>query len=451
MKARTLIAVAAAFIAVSAQAQEAATLDQLLKMVEQGRVGEQREAQQREQQFQAQKGEQQNLLNQARSRKNQLENRSEQLEKTFQANELRIAEISEQLNARLGSLKELFGVLTQVAGDASGLFQNSVISVQYPNRTDFLTDLASKMGTSSKLASIEEIERLWFEIQREATQSGKVARFESTVDSADGPEQRTVVRVGSFNVVSDGKYLKYEPTTGKLQDLPKQPPQTRFVDTTSEIVEAPAGSGFVTFALDPTRGQILSLLLQTPNLVDRIHQGGIVGYLIIALGSFGLLLAIWRFVALAAESAKVRSQLKAASPNPNNSLGRVLAAYEQHKSTDPETLELKMSEAVLREVPKIETGVTVLKIIAVVAPLMGLLGTVTGMIQTFQVITLFGTGDPKLMAGGISQALVTTVEGLCVAIPMVLLHTFVSTRAQRIVQILQEQATGLIAERMERG
>jgi biopolymer transport protein ExbB len=347
-------------------------------------------------------------------------------------------------------LKELFGVLTQVAGDTSGLFQNSVISAQYPGRTKFLTDLAGKMGTTTRLASIDEIERLWFELQREATETGKVVRFQTEVDSASGAEPREIVRVGAFNLVSDGKYLKYEPTTGRVSDLPRQPPQDRFVDTTSEIVNAQPDSGFHEFALDPTRGQILSLLLQVPSLMDRVHQGGIVGYLIIALGIFGLLIAIWRFIALAIESSKVSAQLKSERPSENNSLGRVLMTYEKNKHVDVETLELRMGEAVLKETPRIEAWVTVLKIIAVVAPLMGLLGTVTGMIQTFQVITLFGTGDPKLMAGGISQALVTTVLGLCVAIPMVLLHTFVSTRAQRIIHILEEQATGLIAERTER-
>ena len=455
MSTRFLILGVALFAAVTTQVQaqgseQAATLDQLLRMVEQGRVGEQREAQQREREFAAAKAEQQNLLSQARTRKNQLESRSEQFEATFQENETKIAELTEQLNARLGSLKELFGVLTQVAGDASGLFQNSLVSAQYPDRTKFLVDLAGKMGTTTKLASIEEIERLWFELQREATATGKVVRFQTEVDSAAGAEMRDVVRVGAFNVVSDGKYLKWEPTTQRVQDLPRQPPQGRFVSTTSDIVSAEPGSGFQEFALDPTRGQILSLLLQVPSLMDRVHQGGIVGYLIIALGIFGLLIAIWRFIALAIESGKVSAQLKSDRPSENNSLGRVLMAYEKNKHVDMETLELKMGEAVLKETPRIEAWVTVLKIIAVVAPLMGLLGTVTGMIQTFQVITLFGTGDPKLMAGGISQALVTTVLGLCVAIPMVLLHTFVSTRAQRIIHVLEEQATGMIAERAER-
>ncbi|MEC8351463.1 MAG: MotA/TolQ/ExbB proton channel family protein, partial [Pseudomonadota bacterium] len=104
-----------------------------------------------------------------------------------------------------------------------------------------------------------------------------------------------------------------------------------------------------------------------------------------------------------------------------------------------------------REMPKITRNLTLIKIISVVAPLLGLLGTVTGMINTFQAITLFGTGDPKLMAGGISQALVTTVLGLVVAIPTVFLYTLLNTRSKNMLLILQEQSAGIIAERSEKG
>ena len=124
---------------------------------------------------------------------------------------------------------------------------------------------------------------------------------------------------------------------------------------------------------------------------------------------------------------------------------------EQYPDADTETLELKLSESILREVPKLQSRLTIIKIISVVAPLIGLLGTVTGMINTFQAITLFGTGDPKLMAGGISQALVTTVLGLVVAIPMVFISTLLKTRSKGIINILQQQSAGIIANRSEKG
>jgi biopolymer transport protein ExbB len=427
----------------------ATSLDELLSMVEQGRVREAREHREREQRFAASKAEQQRLLRQAQQQKQRLERRSDELERAFERNEIRTTDLMELLDSRLGSLKEMFGVLQQVAGDTRGLFSNSVISVQYPDRGEFLTELATTLGSTSKLATREEIERLWFELQREMTESGKVARFPTTVITADGEElEQEVVRVGSFNIISDGKYLQFIPETGNLLELPRQP-QRRFVSTTDRLFAARPGTT-VSFGIDPTRGSLLSLLVQAPNLRERIAQGGLIGYLIIALGALALLIAAERLIVLGLAGRKVQGQLKSDQARDNNPLGRVLLAAEQNPGADLETLELKMGEAILREVPKLSRALLFLKIIAVVAPLMGLLGTVTGMINTFQAITLFGTGDPKLMAGGISQALVTTVLGLTVAIPTVLLHTVVSGRSRRIIHVLEEQSAGIVAEHAEK-
>ena len=435
--------------AVPGQAQQGRSMDDLLRLIQQRGSVDEREVNEREQRFRGARGEQQNLLTQARNRRAAEERRSENLENNYEENEIRIADLTQQLNTRLGSLKELFGVLQQVAGDTQGQFSNSLTNIQWPDRNVFLDDLAQKMGSSSQLASIEEIEHLWFELQREMTESGRVVKYPTRVITKDGNEETLeVVRVGVFNIVTDGKYLTYQPATGNVSELQRQPEQGRFTDTTEEIVAAVTGP--VRFAVDPTRGQILELNISKPNLIERIQQGGLVGYIIISLGILGLLIAIERLFTLGIASRKVTAQLNSATPNDNNPLGRVLMVYDNNRGVDTETLELKMSEAVFKETPALGRALLFLKIIAVVAPLMGLLGTVTGMIKTFQAITLFGTGDPKLMAGGISQALVTTVLGLTVAIPTVLLHTLVSGRSRRIVHILQEQSAGMIAEHSER-
>jgi biopolymer transport protein ExbB len=254
------------------------------------------------------------------------------------------------------------------------------------------------------------------------------------------------VRVGLFNIVFDGGYLQYSGTT--VNELQRQPEQGRYVDSAEEM--ANATSGPVTFGVDGTRGGILALLVESPTIMDRIHQGGIVGYCIIGLGILGLLLAIWRWAVLSAASRKVSAQLKSDTASTDNPLGRVLAAYEANRNADTETIELKLSEAALKEMPSLTKGLLFIKVISVVAPLMGLLGTVTGMIKTFQVITLFGAGDPKMMAGGISQALMTTVLGLVVAIPMVLIHTFVSGQSRKIINILHSQSAGMVATHSEK-
>ena len=167
--------------------------------------------------------------------------------------------------------------------------------------------------------------------------------------------------------------------------------------------------------------------------------------LTIFLAAIGFLLVIERMITLTLIGRKVRAQIKSNTVSSNNPLGRVLMVYEENKSVDVETLELKLDEAILKELPALERFLSTLKLIAAVAPLLGLLGTVTGMIETFQSIVLFGTGDPKMMASGIAEALVTTMEGLWVAIPTVLLHSFVASRSGSVVQVLEEQAAGIVA------
>ncbi|WAJ71627.1 MotA/TolQ/ExbB proton channel family protein [Catenovulum adriaticum] len=434
----------------AAQENTAVNLDQLLTQLEQGKLFQNTQNEQREKEFLAKKAQQVQMLNEADARRTQLTQRSESLETTFEKNEIELANLSETLNNRMGSLKELFGVLQQVAGDMQGKFENSIISAQYPNRGVFLDELAQKMGQSSKLASVEEIERVWFELQREMTESGKITRFDAPVMNADTgtKNQQEVVRVGAFNLVSNGKFLEYVKQTGSLAELSRQP-SDRYLSTASAVQEQKGE--LVEFALDPTGGSILGLLVQAPNMTERVEQGGTVGYVILAVGLIGLLIAIERFISLTIIGGKIKRQLKQATPSTNNPLGRVMKVKTDNPTADSETLELKLSEAILREVPKLARNLTFIKIISVVAPLLGLLGTVTGMINTFQAITLFGTGDPKLMAGGISQALVTTVLGLVVAIPTLLLYTVLNTRSRGLISILQEQSAGIIAERAEQG
>jgi biopolymer transport protein ExbB len=442
-----LITAAVSFaIAAPALAQNAMSMDELLRAVEQGRVKDNQENRDREKRFRAAGADQDRLLREAKAEQAAEEKRSEQLETVALKNKEEIAKLEEELNIRLGDLKELFGVMQQVAGDARTRFDTSLTSVQYPDRVDFLEGLAKKIGSGNQLPSLDEIDRLWFELQREMTESGKIVKFTTPVMTVDGKETTMeVVRVGLFNIVADGKYLIFE--DGDLAELPRQPEAGRFTGSTSDLISS--SGGMVRFGLDPTLGGVLKTYVARPNLVERIQQGGLVGFLIIALGIVGLLISIERMIVLGAASRKVTAQLSADAPNTNNALGRVLSVYAKNKTTDTETLELKLSEAIFKETPALNRALLFIKIISVVAPLMGLLGTVTGMIQTFQAITLYGTGDPKLMAGGISQALVTTVLGLTVAIPMVLLHTLVSGRSKRIVQVLQEQSAGIIAEHAE--
>ncbi len=452
MKRLTLIIAAGLLslgVATTANAQgEAASMGELLKLIQQGQARDSSENRKREAAFAQSKNQQQSLLNQARAARTREENISQQLEQSFEENQQTIITARQALDERLGALKELFGVLQTVSGDAQGRFNASLTNIEYPDRSAFLVELGSKMAGASSLASIEDIERLWGMLQQEVVETGKVTRFPHLVTRADGQqEEMEVVRVGAFNIVSENGYLEYDGNEGSIAELLRQP-EGRYLGTTDDLMGADGGA--VAFGVDVTKGGILGLLVESPTIKDRIEQGGIVGYCIIALGIIGLIIALLRWVALTNDSRKVTAQLKRDTASTDNPLGRVLAAYESNKGADTDTIELKLSEAALKEMPGLTKGLLFIKVVAAVAPLMGLLGTVTGMIKTFQVITLYGAGDPKMMAGGISQALMTTVLGLVVAIPMVLLHTVVSGQSRKIVNILQSQSAGLVAQHSER-
>jgi biopolymer transport protein ExbB len=428
--------------------QDARSMQELLQHIQQGQSRDSQEARQREARFAQAQNQQQNLLNQARAERTRQENESARLEQAFEDNQQAIVAARQALDERLGALKELFGVLQTVSGDAQGRFATSLTNLQFPDREQFLVALGSKMASATELAQIEDIEQLWFMLQQEIVETGKISRFNHTFVTADGAETSgDIVRVGAFNLVFEGGYLEFK-DDGSVVELPRQP-EGRFQNSAIAMYNAGPGD-LVDFGLDGTRGGILALLVDTPTLAEKVDQGGVVGYSIITLGIIGLLIAIWRWLSLTAASRKVSAQLKSDTPSTDNPLGRVLAAYDSNRNADTETIELKLSEAGLKEMPGLTKGLLFIKVISVVAPLMGLLGTVTGMIQTFQVITLYGAGDPKMMAGGISQALVTTVLGLVVAIPMVLLHTIVSGQSRKVINVIQSQSAGIIAEHSEK-
>jgi len=424
------------------------SLETLLDAVREGRRMDQRNDADRLQRFIDERERRDELLTDIRARRAELEALSAEREQTYEENDLLIGELEERLQQRMGALKELFGVLQQVASDAQGQFHVSLTELEHPERSDFLVDFAGRMGQANRLPAISEIERLWFELQRDMTESGHVVTAERSIVNREGLEERVpVTRIGLFNAVSGGRYLQFIPETQRLVEYARQP-AARYL--TGPKALAAGREGVFPFAVDPVRGQLLEILTQAPNLSERIAQGGAIGYTIIALGIAGVLLAVWRLGVLYRESLVIRRQLQNLGDiRDDNAVGRIIWAAREEENLDVETLELRLGEAVLAEVPRINRHLPLLKIIAAVAPLMGLLGTVTGMIVTFQAITLFGAGDPRLMAGGISQALITTVLGLCVAIPMLLLHNLVQGRARGITELLQQRAISLVAERAE--
>ncbi|WP_373928091.1 MotA/TolQ/ExbB proton channel family protein [Abyssibacter sp.] len=443
-------AVAASLLSFGAWAQSGE--DDLLERVRSGEVGQRADQTQQLRRYDsASQAERQRMLEAARARRDALQADSAGLEETARGNERVLETKIGALRTELGPNAALFGTLQGISSELIGVFRNSSTSLQYPNRDAWLSDFIERMEKSSEIFTIDELEQLWFLMQQEITASGKIASLRAEVLGESGArETRELVRLGKFGLITRDPapaYLTWDTNSQRASLLKRQPEGDALYKIDDYLTNT---RGVASVAIDPTAGSLLSRLVDAPGLRDRIAAGGLIGNLILTLGAVGVAIAVFKLISIMIVSAKVaRQRADIQHPRANNPLGRMLQIYEDNKEQDTETLEMRLGEAILEERPKIDRFVGTIKVISAVAPLMGLMGTVIGMIATFQAITLFGTGDPKTMAGGISQALVTTVEGLTVAIPTVLLHAVVNARATALINTLKHQTAGLIAERME--
>ncbi len=423
---------------------DANNLGDLLEQVKQDRISEGKINKQREAEFLSERADKKDLLKKAKQALANEKARSKSLNDNFAENEITLANKETELENAKGTLGEMFGVVRRAANETTGRISTSLVSAQYPGRDVVL----NKLSEAKELPTLHELEELWIALQTEMTESGKIVKFPAKVTKLDGTtSEQTITRVGTFNLLGEDLYLRYNDQTSTIQPLGRQP-EGHVVGTVSDFAKSAAA--FAPLYMDPSKGQILGLLTQKATLEERYHQGGTVGYIITGVLCLGLLIALERLLTLGFVGMKIRSQLKnLTAPRKSNPLGRILMVYRENKEADVENLELKLDEAILRETPKIERGVAIIKILAAIAPLLGLLGTVTGMIGTFQSITLFGTGDPKIMAGDISMALVTTAMGLIAALPLLFFFSVVSARSKSIINILDQQSAGFIAEHAE--
>lgn len=413
-------------------------VDKLLILVEENTLLRSAQDQERLNEFLKSKNKQEKLLNDAKWLLKKENDRERLLTKTFEDNDAKLSDLEEQLNLKIGTLGETFGVVRQISGDAKSTYSQSLTNLQFPSRIEFLADLAERKA----LPSVEELEKLWFTLLNEMYESGKVVSFNTSVLNPSGDiVNQEVLRVGQFNAISEKKYLRFIPEEQKLEFLEANPPGTRSSVRASSKLE---NNGYSEFMIDPTRGSLLSLILQNPGFFERINQGGFVGYLILIILVMGLSMGGVRFKFLLNEKKSLDAELNTGNYVSGSPLSEIETLISD-TTLDQEQLENKI-EAVLSNVePVYEKNLSTVKLLAAVAPLLGLLGTVIGMIETFQAITLFGTGDPKLMADGISQALVTTMLGLITAVPLLFIHNQLDTRSREIVQIIEEQAIGKIA------
>ncbi|HEX7035894.1 MAG TPA: MotA/TolQ/ExbB proton channel family protein [Pseudomonadales bacterium] len=423
--------------------------EQIRKLrAEEAEINRQREAAAR-----ADLEEQQRLERQAVNRRNAAEARSKELDRQWEANSKRIEEISALLAQHQGNLGELFGVTRQVAGDAAGVLGRSLLSAQF-NPSDGVEERAEfmrRLAGAKALPSINELERLWYELMRELVGTGKVVRFNTPVLQLDGNAvEQEVVRVGPFTAVSGDRFLGYLPSKGMLTELDGQL-APRFRYTAQRLVDTPADAHYVRAVVDPASGALLGLYLQRPSWIERIESGEIVGYVIIAVGVIGALVGLFQIVYLLRTQLAVSSQVRnLEAPRADNPLGRLILAFRgnDQEPVSADLAELRVSEAVLREVPKLERFQSFLRLAVAAGPLLGLIGTVVGMIITFHAIVASGGSDPKLMAHGIGQAMIATVLGLGVAIPLLFLNSALSAMSRNVTQVLDERSQALLAEQI---
>lgn len=420
------------------------SLQQLLEQVRKDGLKEARAHEEREAVFATDAKEQKLALKKAKDELVATKKVTNRLKNTFDDNEETLAELEEELRKRMGNLGEMFGVVRQVSQDIASIREHSLLA----NELDARSDVLDELSESKALPSIPELEQLWYEMQLHMTKQGESKAYKTTYLNANGIKvEGDIYHIGPFVAFNNDGFVNYDVNTQLFLELNKQPSEAGLIDSyidSDEDIES--------MIIDPTRGTLLSLNSQSPSVMDRIHQGGLIGYIILTLAFSGIVYAGILLVQRFTMQQQIKVQLNSPETiNTSNPLGRVLSVYKNEQSaSDLETLEMKLDEAVLKELPELEKGLSIVKLLAAVAPLLGLLGTVTGMIATFQSITLFGTGDPKLMAGGISQALITTVLGLVAAIPLLFMHNILNGRSKEMIQILDQQAAGIIAEQAQK-
>ena len=355
--------------------------------------------------------------------------RNKNLETKFEANEKRLAELEESLQIKIGVLGELFGVTRQFAGELLASTEKAVTFSEFPQRPEVLRDIG---GT--QVHNLEQLQNLWISYLDEIVSSGEVKTINANIIDKNGESKvGEIVRYGHFTTSYDNKFVTPMPELNGFELLQRQPER----GVLKNLKKHQRSDDFAITSIDPTRGFLLSLYIDKPGWLDRIAQGKSIGFIIILIGISGFLFSVYKIYTLR-EQEKVIVSDNASVILEMEDIVRDVTNYESKENT--------LDEFIINYTGKLEWGANWVKFFAAVAPLLGLLGTVIGMIETFQAITLFGTGDPKQMAGGISQALVTTMLGLIVAAPLLGLYTYISQKVSNLSQVLEEKASYLLAK-----
>lgn len=367
--------------------------------------------------------------------------------------------VRERLTDRWGQselqFKEISGNVRLAAKEVETLLHQSPLTAGRPDRLDRVRPLVEP----GYFPDIEDITGLAAALFDEIQRSGQVTLREGSFIGRDGQEATgSILSLGKFTAAyrtpDETGFLTYSPESGRFVALAHLPRGGLGRDLsayfTGESTRVP---------IDISAGGALREVSHQTSLWEQIEAGGVIVWPIIGLAVLAFIIVVYKFVYLQAvhgNTTRIMDRMnelvsggdwdgaeKLLQGRRNSPVGHVLSAGLEMRHADRQTQESVLQEAILNQLPKVERGMAVLAVLGAVAPLLGLLGTVTGMIDTFRVITLYGTGDPKLMSGGISEALVTTMLGLAVAIPIMLLHTFLSRRVDHIIGDMEERSVQL--------
>ncbi|MBN1932837.1 MAG: DUF3450 family protein [Desulfobacterales bacterium] len=394
----------------------------------------------------------------------ELKQQNLRLEKENQNLEYNLTQLANKENNLTAQLEEVDSVVKELVGfvragakDLDALIDQSLQSSFAPNRGSLLKFLTNE----SKFPGMDDIHQMFELLFDEIKKSGEV-RIENgpLVNRAGEDVSGKILLIGNFTaayrIPKETGFLIYSDKSRRFFALSKLPPSR----ITKKIKQYMSGNS-EDVPIDISRGAALRQLTHRLSLLDQIKKGGPIVWPILGIGLIALAIIIERLVYLfrsKMDSDNLMNQIhtlaldqawekckEACSPYLKKPVPRILfAGINCCMHTNREDMENVVQEAILREVPRLERFLSTLGMLAAIAPLLGLLGTVTGMINTFQMITYYGTGDPRMMSGGISEALVTTMLGLSVAIPIMLCHTFLSRRVETVIGEMEEKAVSFI-------
>lgn len=392
-----------------------------------------------------------------------LEDKNKRLDEDIAASEthlLKLAEEEEKLRAALLETeavnKELSGFVKGFAKDLDAFLDQSPQSALEPDKGAFVKPIVSQ----TRFPSMDDIRLMVDALFDEIGFSGAVRVADTPiVDRKGGETSADVLLLGNFTAVytveKETGFLLYSDQSHRLFALSKLP-KSRIAKQNQAYMAGDTDGVY----LDISRGGALRQMTHELSLIEQIPKGGPIVWPILGILAVAILIILERVIFLYGRSideerfthdlclhlsnGETDQCFLMCEKNRGKSIPRIMKAGMDCREMDRVDMENALQESILSEIPKLERFLSTLGMLAAISPLLGLLGTVTGMINTFHVITYYGTGDPRMMSGGISEALVTTMLGLTVAIPIMLSHTLISRKVENMIGKMEEKAVAFV-------